>query len=1148
MNTEQSPLKTPPTPTGPDKPLIWSNLHGCSQSLAIMQVAQTRKQPMMLVVKDMASARRTDYELRLFNDPNEPLSVMIFPDWETLPYDRFSPHQDIISERLRILARLPQLSHGIIIIPITTLMQRFTPPVHLQNSFSISKGEQLDNMQLAKKLASQGYHRVPQVMEHGEFSIRGSIIDVFPAGSHHPYRLDLFDNEIECIKQFDTETQRSTGSSLDKLELLPAYEFPLNEAGITHFRQAWLARFSGNPTLSPLYESVTAGQRAAGVEYYLPLFFDQTTDLFEYVPKSWLMITEPDIHAYAEDFWVKLQERYEQYSHDTTRPILTPTELFLPVDQIFQQLKAYPLVRLQEKPTGTCFATKSVPDVQIDYAAKAPLANLQALIKQPRTLICAETAGRQESLITLLSTVNITPQTYPSWQAFLSDDKPLGMIISPMDRGCIIDGETHINVLSEPDLFGQQIMQRRRRKNHAQYQADAMIHNLVELNIGDKVVHINHGIGCYKGLEVIQTHDQSAEYLSLEYADNDKLYVPIASLHLISRYTGGDVEHVPLNHLGSKRWERSKHKAMERIRDVATQLLEIYAKRQAQSGMRFIIPDEDYTKFASGFPFETTPDQQRAIDETLSDMASDKPMDRLICGDVGFGKTEVAMRAAFIATHNHKQVLLLVPTTLLATQHARSFKDRFARWPIQVDYLSRLRTPKEQKDILAEFKAGKLDILIGTHRLLQKDIPLDNVGLLIIDEEHRFGVSQKERIKSIRTQIDILALTATPIPRTLNMTLLHLRDISIIATPPARRLAIKTFVHEYDKGLIREAIQRELLRGGQIYFLHNRVQSIESVAMEVAELVPEAKIGIGHGQMTERALEQVMADFYRQRYNMLVCTTIIESGIDIPAANTIIINRADRLGLSELHQIRGRVGRSHRQAYAYLLVPPKDGMTRDALKRLNAIASLEDLGAGFMLANHDLEIRGAGELLSDEQSGHIQSIGFALYVELLEQAVSSLREGKVLSLEPENNKQALEISVDASALLPETYIPDVHARLILYKRIAAAKNLEQLSDLHAEIIDRFGPMPIAAKTLLDVTTLKWQAVALGITSIKFDGEGGTVRFADTTPVSPEKIIALIQQAPNTYGFKGNNKLKITRALPTLDKRLNCIHDFLQSLA
>jgi transcription-repair coupling factor (superfamily II helicase) len=1132
----------------------WQGLHGCSQSLAILSAANATKRPVLLIADDMAHAKRIEYEMRLFNDVDQPTTVMIFPDWETLPYDRFSPHQDLVSERLRILTRLPQTRTGIVIVTIHTLMHHLSPSDHLQHSIAITKGDTIDNTQFAKQLQEQGYYRVDQVMESGEFSIRGSIVDLYPTGSHSPFRLDLFDNEIDSIRPFDSETQRSTDSPLDTIQLLPAYEFPFNKASIEHFREAWLTHFPGNPTQCPLYQSILAGQHAAGIEYYLPLFFNKTACFFDYLGDDWLIVANDETYANGTHFWEQIVSRHDQYGHDTTRPILPPSSLFFTVDALFARIKAHSTIKIQaatSDDTAIDFNTSPTPDVRINYQAKTPLDKLHTLSTDPnqRLLICAETAGRQESLLTLLKQNELSAKTYDHWKTFLADNAPLGILVAPMDHGCTMTHEDHkIIIISEPELLGEQVMQRRRRKTHTAYQADAMIHNLIELQIGAFVVHINHGIGRYRGLEVIQTSGQAAEYLCLEYTDNDKLYVPVASLHMISRYSGSEAEHVTLSHLGSKKWERAKRKAMERIHDTATELLEIYAKRMAKSGTAFKRPLE-YDAFAAGFPFETTPDQQRAIDEILTDLTSTKPVDRLICGDVGFGKTEVAMRAAFITAMNHQQVLILVPTTLLATQHAQSLQDRFADWPIHITAISRLRTAKEQQTILADFKAGDIDILIGTHRLLQKDVPLDNVGLLVIDEEHRFGVRQKEFIKSLRTQVNILALTATPIPRTLNMTLVDIRDISIIATPPVRRLAIKTFVHEYDKGLIREAIQRELLRGGQVYFLHNRVQSIEGMAAELAELIPESKIAIGHGQMPERQLEQVMADFYRQRYNILVCTTIIESGIDIPTANTIIINRADMLGLAQLHQIRGRVGRSHRQAYAYLLAPEKKALSRDAIKRLDAISSLEDLGAGFMLATHDMEIRGAGELLGDEQSGHIAAIGFALYIELLEAAVKSLREGKTLTLDEAAAPQDdIEISIAASALIPDTYVADVHTRLILYKRIAAAKDDERLNDLRAEIIDRFGPMPEPARLLLAIAPLKRTAAKLGIHSTQCGEEGATLVFGDNTSIDPTQIIQLVQKQPNRYQFKGANKLLIKETgLNTPDSRLNCIKTTLTML-
>lgn len=1122
-------LLNPNIPTKASDCLHWGQLPGASAALAISAAAQKNSGPLVLITNDMLNAARFEHELKFFCDKQFP--IFIFPDWETLPYDNFSPHQDLISQRLLTLYQLPNLQQGILIVSINTLMTRLAPRGYIEaNSFVLAKGDRLILENFRQRLESHGYRNVAQVMEHGEFATRGSIIDLYPMGSQLPFRIDLFGDEVDSIRTFDPETQR-TIQTIEKINLLPAREFPLTEDAISLFRQNWRAKFTGNPLNSPIYQSISQGESAAGIEYYLPLFFDKTSTLFDYLPTNSLLITQSDIYNTANKVWSEIEERYEQLRYDQIKPILPPAEIFLHVEQIFAEIKKFSQVRLYQEPLSDKaghinFATKPFPDLTIDRKAENPLIKLQSFLKNinnsTRILFCAETIGRRESLIELLKPIVPKLNSVGSWQEFLtSHDEYLAITIAILEEG-LYTIDPAIIVIGEAQLFEQQVMQRRLRKRTTQ-DPEAIVRDLTELSIGAPVVHIDHGVGLYQGLQIIKTGDIEAEYLTLEYANNAKLYVPVSSLHLISRYTGMDAEHTILHQLGSKQWEKTRQKAAEKIRDVAAELLDLYAHRAAKVGHAFTLTEKDFEKFSAAFPFEETPDQQQAIAAVMQDMTSSRIMDRLVCGDVGFGKTEVAMRAAFLAAHAGKQVAVLVPTTLLAEQHYQTFKDRFADWPIKIAAISRFQTGTAQNKILEDLKNGNVDIIIGTHKLLQTNIKFKSLGLLIIDEEHRFGVQQKERIKSLRNEVDILALTATPIPRTLNMALASMRDLSIIATPPARRLAVKTFVSESSASLIREAIMREILRGGQVYFVHNDIATIARTARELNELIPEARIGIAHGQMHERELAQAMADFYHLRFNVLVCTTIIESGIDIPTANTIIIDRADRFGLAQLHQLRGRVGRSHHQAYAYLLIPSRKVITTDAIKRLDAIASLENLGAGFMLATHDLEIRGAGELLGEEQSGHIQAIGFSLYMELLDLAVKALKEGK----EPDLVKpltHGVEIDLHIPALIPEIFIGDVHIRLTLYKRIANAKTADELKELQIEIIDRFGLLPEATKNLFRIAELRIKAEPLGIRKIDIGPKSGKIEFAAEPNIDLKQLLKLIQTQPLIYKLDSQQRL------------------------
>ena len=1124
----------------------WGNLPGAALSLAIAEAASNAKRFTLLLTADSQSAERLQEELSFFAPD---LPVLHFPDWETLPYDLFSPHQDIISQRIAALYRLPELKHGVLVVPITTALHRLAPKRFLLGSSLVMQvGQQLDVNQMRGNLEAAGYRCVDTVYEHGEFAVRGALIDLFPMGSSQPYRIDLFDDEIETLRTFDPETQRSI-DKVESIKLLPAREFPLEKKAVTDFRGRFRERFDVDFRRCPIYQDLSTGITPAGIEYYLPLFFEETATLFDYLPADTQVFSLPGIEKAAEQFWVDARSRYEDRRVDPERPLLPPADIFLPVEDCFARLKNWPRVVVSqqdiEEGVGRLrFNAQALPDLAIQAKAGEPLAALRRFIEEypGRVLFCAESAGRREVLLELLARLKLKPNEFDSWPAFTASTERLGICIAPLDDGLQLE---NLALVAESPLFGQRVMQRRRREK-SRDGGDNVIKNLTELREGAPVVHIDHGVGRYLGLVTMEFDGQAAEFLALMYAEEAKLYVPVASLHLIARYTGSDDALAPMHRLGSEIWQKAKRKAAEQVRDVAAELLDVYARRAAREGYAFADPKADYSTFSAGFPFEETPDQQAAIEAVYSDMLSAKPMDRLVCGDVGFGKTEVAMRAAFIAVHGGKQVAVLVPTTLLAQQHYNSFRDRFADWPVKVEVMSRFKSAKEVSEAMAQLAEGKVDIVIGTHKLLQDDVKFNNLGLVIIDEEHRFGVRQKEQLKTLRSEVDILTLTATPIPRTLNMAVAGMRDLSIIATPPARRLSVRTFVMEQNNPTIKEALLRELLRGGQVYYLHNDVKTIEKCAADLAELVPEARIGIGHGQMRERELEQVMGDFYHKRFNVLIASTIIETGIDVPSANTIIIERADKFGLAQLHQLRGRVGRSHHQAYAYLLTPARKQMTDDAQKRLEAISGAQDLGAGFTLATHDLEIRGAGELLGDGQSGQIQAVGFTLYMEMLERAVKSIRKG-----EQPNLDQPLgggpEINLRVPALIPDDYLPDVHARLIMYKRIANAADEDSLKELQVEMIDRFGLLPEPSKNLVRITLLKLQAEKLGIKKVDAGPQGGRIEFAADTCVDPLTLIKLIQGAPNRYKFEGATLFKFQVPMERPDERFNTLEALFERL-
>ncbi|WAE60526.1 transcription-repair coupling factor [Stutzerimonas sp. R40042] len=1139
-------LRLPPLPAASGKQ-HWGNLPGAALSLAIAEAANNAERFTLLLTADSQSAERLQEELAFFAPE---LPVLHFPDWETLPYDLFSPHQDIVSQRIATLYQLPELSHGVLVVPITTALHRLAPKRFLLgSSLVLDVGQKLDVEQMRLRLEAAGYRCVDTVYEHGEFAVRGALIDLFPMGSALPYRIDLFDDEIETLRTFDPENQRSI-DKVESIRLLPAREFPLKKEAVTGFRARFRERFDVDFRRCPIYQDLSTGITPAGIEYYLPLFYEETATLFDYLPEDSQVFSLPGIEQAAEQFWNDVRNRYEERRVDPERPLLPPAELFMPVEDCFARLKLWPRVVASQQDVEPGigrerFPAQPLPELAIESKASEPLGKLRQFLDgfPGRVLFTAESAGRREVLLELLARLKLRPQEVEGWDGFLASEERLAIAIAPLDEGLLLN---EVALVAESPLFGQRVMQRRRREK-SRDGGDNVIKNLTELREGAPVVHIDHGVGRYQGLVTLEIEGQAQEFLLLQYADEAKLYVPVASLHLIARYTGSDDALAPLHKLGSETWQKAKRKAAEQVRDVAAELLDIYARRAARQGYAFKDPQVDYETFAAGFPFEETPDQQAAIDAVREDLLSAKPMDRLVCGDVGFGKTEVAMRAAFIAVHGGKQVGVLVPTTLLAQQHYNSFRDRFADWPVRVEVMSRFKSAKEVQNAITELAEGKIDILIGTHKLLQDDVKFSNLGLVIIDEEHRFGVRQKEQLKALRSEVDILTLTATPIPRTLNMSIAGMRDLSIIATPPARRLSVRTFVMEANNPTIKEALLRELLRGGQVYYLHNDVKTIEKCAADLQALVPEARIAIGHGQMRERDLEQVMSDFYHKRFNVLVASTIIETGIDVPSANTIIIERADKFGLAQLHQLRGRVGRSHHQAYAYLLTPPRKAMTDDAQKRLEAIANAQDLGAGFVLATHDLEIRGAGELLGEGQSGQIQAVGFTLYMEMLERAVKAIRKGEQPNLEQPLGGGP-EINLRLPALIPEDYLPDVHARLILYKRIANAADEDGLKELQVEMIDRFGLLPEPTKNLVRLTLLKLQAEKLGITKIDAGPQGGRIEFSADTSVDPMVLIKLIQSQPNRYKFEGATLFKFQVPMERPEERFNTLEALLERLA
>jgi len=1118
---------------------------GSGDAWLLADLARLVKQPLLVLTADPLDAQRVADDIRLLAPA---LRLRQLPDWETLPYDAFSPHQDLISERLNTLNALMQGGVDILTVPVSTALYRLAPPAFLAAySFSFKKGDRLDEAALKAQLMLANYSHVTQVTAPGEFCLRGGLIDLFPMGSVVPYRIDLFDDEIESIRAFDVDTQRSL-YPVNDVHLLPGREFPMDEGARNLFRANFREVFEGDPSRAPLYKDIGNGIAFAGVEYYMPLFFESMATLFDYLAPGTIAVTLGDIEEAARRFAADTASRHAFLKVDRERPVLPPAALFLDTESLFGQLKQFP--RLALTADGTHPDISPPPSVAIQRRSDDPLARLRTVIDAgtQRLLILTDSAGRRETVLQLLSEHQLAPGAFPAdIDAFMQSDAQVGLAVAPLTAGFTLNA-ANVAVITENDLYPEHAASSRRgrRAQEGASNVEAMVKDLSELRPGDPVVHTQHGIGRYQGLIGMDLGEGEMEFLHLEYANGSTLYVPVSQLHSIARYSGADPEAAPLHQLGSGQWDKARRKAAQQVRDTAAELLEIYARRAAREGFAFRFDANDYEAFAEGFGFEETADQAAAIAAVIGDMTSGRPMDRLVCGDVGFGKTEVALRAAFMAVSNGKQVALLCPTTLLAEQHAQTFADRFADWPVKVVELSRFRSAKEVSAAIAGINDGTIDIVIGTHKILSKDVRFKRLGLVLIDEEHRFGVRQKETLKAMRAEVDVLTLTATPIPRTLGMSLEGIRDFSVIATAPQKRLAIKTFVRREDGSTIREALLRELKRGGQVYFLHNEVDTIHNRRARLEELVPEARIAVAHGQMGERDLEQVMKGFYQQKFNVLLCTTIIETGIDVPTANTIVIHRADRFGLAQLHQLRGRVGRSHHQAYAYLMTPGEDAITSNAKKRLEAIQAMEELGSGFFLAMHDLEIRGTGEVLGDSQSGNIQEIGFSMYNEMLNEAVRALKAGEEPDLDAPFNA-ACEINLHAPALLPNGYCPDVHARLSIYKRLSHVADEDALILAQEELIDRFGKLPEPAQTLIASHRLRLIATRLGIIKIDASETQVLLQFGPKANVDPMRIIELIQKNKGAK-LAGQDRLRCEIKGQQIGARIDAVRNLLRSLA
>ena len=1123
------------------KKLEMPPLTGSADALALARIAASGRR-LLVITASPTDALRLQEEIRWFAPEIEPL---LLPDWETLPYDSFSPHQDLVSERLATLHAISTGAPPLILVPAATALSRLAPPAYLAAyTFFLKQGERLDADALRAQMTLAGYDHVTQVVRPGEYSVRGGLIDLFPMGSPLPYRLDLFDDEIESIKTFDPDTQR-TVYPVPEIRLLPAREFPTEDKARTRFRQRFRETFEGDPTRAGIYKDVSNGILPPGIEYYLPLFFEETATLFDYLPAEVTVVQHGDIGRATEQFWRDTRSRHEFLAGDRSRPVLPPADIFLPEDAFFVELGHRARLQLVVDPVQAA-AARPLPEIAVERKATDPLHRLKAMLEafDGRVLLLAETPGRRETMLEYLAEYGLTPAPVEGLADFVAGKAPLALGVGPLAVGFVLP-DAGLAVVTETELYATTARSRSRRDAGRKATAEGWLRDLSELKIGDPVVHASHGVGRYLGLAHMDLGEGDTEFLHLEYSGGDKLYVPVSQLHVITRYAGADPEAVDLHRLGSGQWEKAKRKAAQQVRDTAAELLALYAKRAARPGHRFDFRQHDLEAFADGFGFEETADQQAAIDAVVEDMKAGRPMDRLVCGDVGFGKTEVALRAAFVAVADGRQVAVLCPTTLLAEQHYQTFADRFADWPVRVAELSRFKSAKEQAQALAELAEGKVDILIGTHRLLQKDVKFQRLGLVVVDEEHRFGVRQKEALKALRSEVDILTLTATPIPRTLGLALEGMRDFSVIATAPSKRLAIKTFVQRHSRGIVREAVLREFKRGGQVYFLHNEVDTIDNMRNTLAELLPEARIVVGHGQLPERELERVMRDFTTQRANLLLCSTIIETGIDIPTANTIIINRADKFGLAQLHQLRGRVGRSHHQAYAYLLTDAHAKPTAKAQKRLEAITMMEDLGAGFFLAMHDLEIRGAGEVLGENQSGEIQQIGFTLYSEMLKRAVKDLQAGK----EPDLSQPlevVSEINLHTPALLPNDYCSDVGERLTLYKRLANCESEDELRDLQEELIDRFGAMPPQTQALIESHRLRLLLQPYEIQKLDASEAQITVQFGANPPIDPVKVIELIQKDRNTR-MAGPDRLIRKVQAPALKQRVQAVRELMRAV-
>ena len=1121
---------------------------GSADALLLARLAEREKQNRKLtaiVTADASDAQRLIDEMAFFAPE---VRCALFPDWETLPYDQFSPHQDLISERLATLWRILQREADVVVVSATTALYRVAPPSFLARyTFHFEVKQKLDEAKLKSQLTLAGYNHVTQVVSPGEYAVRGGLIDLFPMGSPVPYRVDLFDDEVDSIRTFDPDSQRSL-YPVPEVRLLPGREFPMDDEARAKFRSRWRELLEGDPTKSRIYKDMGNGVATAGIEYYLPLFFEETATVFDYVGSEATLVLHGDLEPAFQRFWQDTRDRYRLVQGDPERPVLPPDALFLSAEQFYARSNEHAQLALragaQDVEDSAWF--QKLPELAVVRGAEEPLAKLQEHVARTpdRVLVLAESEGRRESLLDFLRASHVSPPAFDSLAEFQASTEKVGIATAPLAAGFRWVEEA-IDFVTETELFAAGPTTRRRKKQEQVSDVDALIKDLSELNVGDPVVHAQHGIGRYKGLVNLDLGQGNTEFLHLEYADKATLYVPVSQLHLISRYTGVGSDEAPLHKLGSGQWEKAKRKAAEQVRDTAAELLNLYARRAAREGFAFRFSAQDYEQFANDFGFEETADQNAAIHAVIQDMVSPRPMDRLVCGDVGFGKTEVALRAAFIAVTGGKQVAFLAPTTLLAEQHYQTLVDRFSKWPVRVAEMSRFRSTKEINAAAKGLEDGSVDIVVGTHKLLSSSIKFKNLGLLIIDEEHRFGVRHKEAVKAMRAEVDVLTLTATPIPRTLGMALEGLRDLSVIATAPQRRLAIKTFVRNEGNGVIREAVLRELKRGGQVYFLHNEVETIENRRQALEQLLPEARIAVAHGQMPERELERVMRDFVQQRFNVLLCSTIIETGIDVPTANTIVISRADKFGLAQLHQLRGRVGRSHHQAYAYLMVPDIESLTKQAAQRLEAIQQMEELGSGFYLAMHDLEIRGAGEVLGENQSGNMMEVGFQLYNEMLAEAVRSLKAGREPDLLSPLSATT-EINLHAPALLPDAYCGDVHVRLSLYKRLATADKPEQIDAMLEEITDRFGKLPAQGQTLFDTHRLRVLAKPYGVLKIDAAPTVMNIAFRPNPPIDAMRVIDLVQKNRNIK-LVGNEKLRIDKQLSDPKDRAQAIREVLRLL-